>query len=326
MASAVAALAATTLLAACGSSSGSASTATASNGRIDLSKVTVRVADQVSGTRSRLEASGALKGVPYKIEWSQFAAASPQLQAVRANAADLAFAGDAPTLNAIGAGAGIKIVQAVRGESAANLALLVPKNSPIKTVADLKGKTVSPTTKGSIGHYLLLGALKQAGVNPKDVTISFLAPSAASAAFTSGSIDAWATWDPFVALAEAKGARVLLTGQNISKGLGFVDASSKALNDPAKKAAIADFLSRNAQSFAWEQKNPTGFAQLYSTLTKLPLSVATVVAQRGVYQQVPINQTVIADLQEEADVYTAAGVIPKKLDVATAFVPSLTTG
>jgi sulfonate transport system substrate-binding protein len=322
-AAAAAALAATALLAACGSSGGSS--AAASGGTVDLSKVTLRVADQVNGTKSRLQASGALKDVPYKIEWSQFAAASPQLQAVRAGAADVAYSGDAPTLNAIGAGAGLKIVQAIRATNLSNLAIIVPKGSPIKTVADLKGRTVSPTTKGSIGHYLLLGALKQAGVDPKDVKISFLAPSAASAAFSSGQLDAWVTWDPYLALTQAKGARVLITAQNISKGLGFLDASTKALDDPAKKAAIADLARRDAQSFVWEKSNPTAFAQMYSTLTKLPMSVATTVSNRSAYQAVPLDQTVISDLQEEADVYAAAGVIPKKLDVAPAFV-SLTAG
>lgn len=319
---AVAAVVSVPLLAACGSSSGSSSAGAAStsgSSAVNLSKVTLRVADQVKGTESRLEASGVLANLPYKIEWSQFAAAAPQLQAVRAGAADVGFAGDAPTLNAIGTGSDIKIVGAVRAVNDSGLALLVPKNSPVKTIADLKGKTVSPTTKGSIGHYLLLGALQKGGLTAQDVKVSYLPPSAASAAFSSGQLAAWAVWDPYTALAEAQGARVLATGDGISKGLGFLDASSKALADPGKRAAIADFIQRVAKSWTWAAANPAPFAQLYANLTKLPLPVATTVAKRAIYQSAPLDATVISDLQQEADVYTAAGVIPTKLDVSSAF-------
>jgi sulfonate transport system substrate-binding protein len=320
---AIAAVVAGPLLAACGSSSGSSTSAgpatAAGSSAVNLSKVTLRVADQVKGTESRLEASGVLANLPYKIEWSEFAAAAPQLQAVRAGAADIGFAGDAPTLNAIGTGSDIKIVGAVRAVNDSGLALLVPKNSPVKTIADLKGKTVSPTTKGSIGHYLLLGALQKGGLTAKDVKVSYLPPAAASAAFSSGQLAAWAVWDPYTALAEAQGARVLATGTGISKGLGFLDASSKSLADAARRAAIADFIQRVAKSWTWANTNPVPFAQLYANLTKLPLPVATAVAKRSIYTSVPLDATVISDLQQEADVYTAAGVIPKKLDVSSAF-------
>jgi sulfonate transport system substrate-binding protein len=320
---AVAVLAAIPVLAACGSSSGSSASATTADGTPDLSKVTLRVADQVRGTESRVEASGVLKGAPYKVEWSQFAAAAPQLQALRAGAADVASAGDAPTLNALGAGAEIKVVGAVRAEDLSGLALLVPKDSPIKTLADLRGKRISPTTKGSIGHYLLLGALAKAGLTTKDVKISFLTPSAASAAFSSGQLDAWSVWDPYTALAESKGARPLITSQGISQGLGLVDASTKALADPAKRAAIADFVRRFGRSFDWASAHPTDFAKLYSSLTKLPLDAATTVANRSHYRLVPIDDMVVSSLQEEAGVYFTAGVIPKRLDVSSALVTSL---
>ncbi|WP_235498264.1 ABC transporter substrate-binding protein [Frankia sp. R43] len=164
---------------ACGSDSDDAPAATTATGRPDLSGVTLRVADQVGQLKALLEASGVLADVPYKIEWSDFSAAAPLLQALRAGAADIGQAGDAPILNALGAGAPLKVVGAAR-TSPKGVAILVPKDSPIRTVADLRGKTVSPSTEGSIGHYLLLGALKEAGLTPDDLTISFLAPPARS--------------------------------------------------------------------------------------------------------------------------------------------------
>ncbi len=319
-----AALATVFVIAACGGGSGSASPkAAATNAKIDLSGVTLHVADQVGQSKAIFEAAGVLKDTPYKIEWSDFSAAAPLLQALRANAADIGPAGDAPTLNAIGAGAPLKIVSVTR-TSAKAVAVLVPKDSPIHTVADLKGKTVSPTTKGSVGHYLLLGALKEAGLTPNDVNISFLAPQAASAAFDSRQIDAWVTWDPYVALAEQKGARIIRDGVGISSGLGFTVASEQAAGDATKRAAIADFLTRQTKAFDWSNTNRADFAKLFASLTKLPEPVATAVANRRTVESPPIDDTIIKTLQVTADVYTEAGVIDHKLDVAPFFVRSLT--
>ncbi|WP_239394254.1 ABC transporter substrate-binding protein [Frankia sp. CiP3] len=320
----ITALAAVSLLAACGGGSDSAApkSSATTGARADLSGVTLRIADQVGQTKAILEAAGVLKDVPYRIEWSDFPAAAPLLQALRANAADIGPAGDAPVLNAIGAGAPLKIV-GVTQTSAKAVAVLVPKDSPIRTVADLKGKTVSPTTKGSVGHYLLLGALKEAGLTPHDVTISFLTPPAATAAFDSGQIDAWATWDPYIALSEQKGARIIRDGTGISSGLGFTVASEQAAGDPARRAAIADFLLRQARAFDWSNTNKADFTRLFASLTKLPEPVAAAVTNRRTVTAPPIDDTIIKQLQETSDVYTEAGVIDHRLDVAPFFVRSL---
>lgn len=320
----VLALVAVLAFAACGSDGDDAPAATTADGRPDLSGVTLQVADQVGQLKALLEASGTLKDVPYKIEWSDFSAAAPLLQALRAGAADIGQAGDAPILNALGAGAPLKIVGATRA-SAKGVAVLVPKDSPIRTIADLRGRTVSPTTEGSIGHYLLLGALKEAGLTPGDLTISFLAPPAASAAFDARQIDAWVTWDPYVALAERKGARIVRDGEGINSGLGFVVATEDAVENPGTRAAIADFLTRQRNAFTWATQNQDEFAKLFASLTKLPEPVALDVIKRRQWSAPPIDDDIIGKFQEAADVYAGAGVLEKKLDVKPFFVRSLTS-
>ncbi|NED62805.1 ABC transporter substrate-binding protein, partial [Streptomyces sp. SID10244] len=114
------------------------------------------------------------------------------------------YTGDAPFINALAAGAKISAISATKASGANGLAIIVPQNSPIHSVADLRGKTVSPTTQGSIGHYELLAALKEASVSAQDTTISFLDPVNAAAAFKSGDIDAWSTWDPYTAVAQVE--------------------------------------------------------------------------------------------------------------------------
>ncbi len=321
----IVALAALSLAVACGGGSDSSDSKSAAAGAApDLSGVTLRVADQVGQLKAVIDASGALKGAPYKVEWSDFSAAAPLLQALRANAADIGGAGDAPVLSAIGSGAPLKIVGATRS-SAKGVALLVNKDSPIQSVAELKGKTVSATTKGSVGHFLLLGALREAGLTPNDVQISFLSPQAAGAAFDSNQIAAWATWDPYIALSEAKGARVLRDGVGISSGLGFTASSQQALTDPAKRAAIADFLTRQSKAYEWTNTNREAFTKLFASLTKLPEPVAATVVGRRNAATVPIDDTVVKDLQYTSDVYTEAGVLDKKLDVASFLVRSLSS-
>ena len=159
----------------------------------DLSKVTLRVGDQTGATRAKLEAAGLLNDVPYKIEWSVFPAAVNLHEALKADAVDIGQAADSPTVSAIAGGSKIKVV-ANFSNGGLGSSILVPAGSPIKSLADLKGKTISPTTRGSVAHYLTLGALKKAGLTANDVKLAFLTPADASAAFQAGSIDAWGTW------------------------------------------------------------------------------------------------------------------------------------
>ncbi len=141
----------------------------------------LRVGSQKGGAKSAMIAAGVLEGVPYRIEWSEFPAAQHLLEALSSEAIDLGTVGDAPFLFAYQAGGPIVAVQAARAEDiAGSSAILVAKNSPIKSARDLKGKRIV-TGRGSAGHYLLLRALASVGLKASDATIIFLAPSDANA-------------------------------------------------------------------------------------------------------------------------------------------------
>ena len=128
----------------------------------------LRVANQKSTIKALLEASGETKNVPYQIQWSEFPSASPLGEALNAGAVDIGALGDAPYVFALGAGAALKVVSIIHAEGRNTTALVVPKDSPIKTAADLKGKKIV-TGRGSIGHYLAIRALASAGLTTKDV-------------------------------------------------------------------------------------------------------------------------------------------------------------
>jgi sulfonate transport system substrate-binding protein len=287
------------------------------DGPVDLSSVTLRVGDQAGIQQALLRASGALDGAPYQISWGEFPAAAPLLEALRAGALDIGVAGDAPTLNALAATQDITVVAANRSPKYGGLAIVVPANSAIKTVADLRGRTVSPTTQGSIGHYLLLRALGEAGMSGSDVKITFLQPADAVAALRSGAIDAWSTWDPYTAIAQSEqGDRVLRDASGLASGLSFLDANNKSLANASTRAAMADFVRRYNDALRWAQAHPDENNRVYTQLTQRSPSVAALVAQRSLRDPTPLSPTVVAELQQVADNYQRYGVLRGKVTVA----------
>ncbi|WP_438268791.1 ABC transporter substrate-binding protein [Paraburkholderia atlantica] len=281
-----------------------------------LAETTLKVGDQQLQTRGILEASGQLKDVPYKIEWFNFPAAQPLGEALNAGAIDVGGLGDAPLIFAYAAGARVRAVAATRS-TPTDLAIIVPDASPIRTTADLKGKRIA-TTRGSIGHYLAIATLERAGIKLSDVSLRFMQPADAKAALTSGNVDAWSTWDPYVALAEQRDHdRSIANGVNLSSGLSFQAATETSIKD--KHAEIADFLKRVAAGQRWALSHPDEVAAMQSKVTGLPPEVLKTVYQRAQLHPVVIDDGLIAEQQKTADLYHRADVIKTPLDVTKSF-------
>lgn len=276
----------------------------------------LKVGDQQLQTRGILEASGQLKDVPYPIEWFNFPAAQPLGEALNAGAIDVGGLGDAPLIFAYAAGAKVRAVAATRSQPV-DLAIIVPDNSPIRTVADLKGKRIA-TTRGSIGHYLAIAALERANIKQSDVSLRFMQPADAKAALASGNVDAWSTWDPYVALAEQRDHdRSIANGVNLSSGLSFEAATDDSIK--TKHAEIADFLKRVAAGERWALSHPDEVAAIQSRVTGLPPDVLKVVYQRAQMHPVSIDDRLIAEQQKTADLYHRADVIKTRLDITPSF-------
>jgi sulfonate transport system substrate-binding protein len=276
----------------------------------------LKVGDQQLQTRGVLEASGQLKDVPYQIEWFNFPAAQPLGEALNAGAIDVGGLGDAPLIFAYAAGARVRAVAATRS-TPIDLAIIVPDGSPIKSVADLKGKRIA-TTRGSIGHYLAIATLEHAGIKLSDVSLRFMQPADAKAALASGDVDAWSTWDPYVALAEQRDHdRSIANGVNLSSGLSFQAATDSSIKE--KQREIADFLIRVAAAQRWALSHPDEVAAMQSKVTGLPPDVLKTVYQRAQLHPVPIDDGLIAEQQKTANLYERADVIKTHLDVAPSF-------
>ena len=215
----------------------------------------VRIGYQKYGTLILLKNKGLLepllKPLGYSVKWAEFPAGPQLLEALNAGAVDFGNTGEAPPIFAQAAGAPLVYVgyepAAPQGE-----AILVPKDSPLKTVSDLKGKTVA-LNKGSNVHYLLVKALEKAGVPYSDIKTAYLTPADARAAFERGSVDAWAIWDPFQAAAEKTiDARQLADGTGIVSNYQFY-LSTRAFADQAPQ--VVDVLLKGvAEVGAWVQR------------------------------------------------------------------------
>ncbi|NML12988.1 aliphatic sulfonate ABC transporter substrate-binding protein [Sphingobium sp. AR-3-1] len=278
----------------------------------------LHVANQKGQVKSMMVASGVLEGAPYTVEWSEFPAAQPLLEAVGGGAADLGLAADAPFIFAYQSGSPVKAiaVQAPANQASDALAILVKNGSPLKSAQDLVGKSVA-TTRGSIGHHLLLQALERAHIPADKVRVTFLPPGDAKAAFDSGAIDAWATWTPYTNVAIKEGARAMVDAKDYGLPL-YIDIANADSIDP-KRAMLADFLQREARAVAWARAHPDQFAQVLSRETGLPLDIARASFDRSNRIAQPIDAKIIAHEQAITARFQKAGLIDGQRDVANAF-------
>ena len=278
---------------------------------------TVRIGYQKYGKLVLLKGKGSLeeklKPLGYKVSWTEFPSGPPLLEALNVGAIDFGIAGETPPIFAQAAGAPLVYLAydppAPQGE-----AILVPKDSTLKSVADLKGKKVA-LNKGSNVHYLLVRALEKAGLKYTDIQPVFLAPSDALAAFSRGSVDAWVIWDPYEAAAEAStGARILADGTGIVSNYQFYFSSKDFLAHDAK--AVDVVLEALNEADDWTKNNIDAVAEQLSPSVGLPAAVLAVSLKRESYGILPISDDVIASQQRIADTFFGLGLLPKTITVS----------
>ncbi len=294
-------------------------TALATGGLARAEDGVVRIGFQKYGTLVLLKGKGALEEklapLGVTVKWIEFPAGPQLLEAMNVGAIDFGSTGEAPPIFAQAAGAPLVYVAheppAPRGE-----AILVPKDSPIQSVADLKGKTVA-LNKGSNVHYLLVRALEKAGVAYSDITPKFLPPADARAAFERGSVDAWAIWDPFQAAAEAAtGARTLANGEGIVSNHQFYLGARDFTE--ANPAVIDAIIAALADIDVWAKANPAAAAAELAPSVGIPAPILQVALERQSYGIKALDAKVVAEQQAIADTFHALGLLPKPIVVSDA--------
>ena len=276
-------------------------------------QTTLRVGDQKGNSQAVMEAAGVLKDVPYKIEWKEFPAAAPLLEALSAGAIETGLVGDAPFTFAAAANVPVKAIAAIR-QSREGLAVLVPRESPDPELRGFEGQEDRdrPRFDRASAHS---GGARIRGWSPSDVQIVFLAPSDAKIAYTQGSVDAWSTWEPYVSQEEVlfKSRRVI-TAEGLTPGLGFQVATPNAIRD--KRAELEDFLRRLTAARAWSQTNVNAYAETWGKLMSIPPAVPLNWLSRAKIRIAPIDDGVVADEQKTIDLYFRSGLIKQKLNAS----------
>jgi sulfonate transport system substrate-binding protein len=236
------------------------------------------------------------------------------LEALAAGKVDVGETGDAPVIFAQAKNAPVVYF----GQSQPNpeaVALLVPQGSPIRTLADLKGKKVA-YARGSSAVPLVVNALNKGGLKLSDITSVYLQPPDARIAFESGKIDAWAVWDPFYAAAEVGGsARVLVNGRGFTSfRLYFLANSNFAAANPSLLPVLIKDLCAAGQ---WALQDPKRSAEFLSGVTKVPIQVLQVSEGRrlGRYQVSTIQSGGIKDQQKVADTFAKLKLIPEPIRI-----------
>jgi sulfonate transport system substrate-binding protein len=260
--------------------------------------------------RGTLEKELAPLGVT--VAWTEFNAGPVQLEALNVGAIDFGDVGEAPPIFAQAAGAPLVYAGATVPRPKLE-AIIVPKDSPIKTIADLKGKRVA-YNKGSNVQYFLVKLLEKNGLQYSDVQSVFLPPPDARAAFQKGAIDAWIIWDPFLASAQKTlDARLLADASGVvnNRAYYFTSRDFASKNTDVLKIAIRQINAIDT----WASKNKTAAAAELSAVLGLDKSITELYLNRSEFGVAPVNSAILAEQQKIADTFFELKLIPKKLNL-----------
>lgn len=276
----------------------------------------LRIGYQKSGLLAILKAQGSLdeklKPLGYSIKWFEFPAGPQLLEALNANSLDFGYTGAPPPVFAQAGGVRFVYVGAEPSGRHAE-AILVRSDSTLHSVAELKGKRVA-LQKGSSSNYLLLEALKKAGLRYEDVRPVYLAPADARAAFESGTVDAWVIWDPYYASAQqALKARALADYSDLNSPYNFYEATRDfAQQHPDVIGAI---LGQLRLTGLWVNDHPVETAALIAPKVGLDQKLVETWVRRYPYGTTAVTDEIVRSQQIVADAFYGAHLIPQKITV-----------
>ncbi|XXY51083.1 sulfonate ABC transporter substrate-binding protein [Sorangium sp. So ce269] len=272
--------------------------------------------DRADNLKKALEARSA------SAEWIEFHAGPPLLEAMRAGAVDIGHVGETPPVFA--QAGGVPFVYVATDPPAPKAeAIIVPKDSPITSVAGLKGKRVA-VNRGSNVHYLLIRAIEGAGLTLDDIQVTFLAPADARSAFESGKVDAWVIWDPFLAAAELAGARVLQSGEGlVDNHLFYVVRREFAEKQPELLRTVLEEYRTLSE---WEREHTEEASQILAKSSGVAYEAFLTSERRRSFGLLPITPEILKKQQDIADTLHRLAIIPRDVRVEDAFLPAAVYG
>ncbi|MEG5061500.1 aliphatic sulfonate ABC transporter substrate-binding protein [Microcoleus sp. A2-C5] len=288
-------------------------TAKEQNSSSNLTKI-VKIGHQPFGTFFYLKAKGSLEArlakMGWYVEWTEFVAGPPILKAIGQGKIDLGYTGVAPPIFA--QSEGIPFVY-IANDSAlpGSIGIIVPQNSPIRTLADLKGKKIAATRK-TAGHYLLIRALTQGGLQLKDAELVDLPPLKAQEAFLRGEVDAWAVWQPFLAkLQETIPAHFLTDSEGLINDRNFYLASHSFARDFSD--IVKTVMGETRQMANWITKNPDRAVEFITARTGMKKTTAIVLTKSRSYDLLPIQDRAVEEQQRISEIFFRLGLLPDRI-------------
>ncbi|MDD5034272.1 MAG: sulfonate ABC transporter substrate-binding protein [Methylococcaceae bacterium] len=282
----------------------------------------LRVGYQKSGTliflKSRGDLEKRLEPLGVKVQWAEFPFGPPMLEALNAGSLDFATTGETPPVFAQAAKGSQLVYVGQEPPSPESEAIVVPADSKIATLAELKGRKVA-VAKGSNAHFLLIAALAKAGLSLKDIQPVYLPPAEARAAFERGAVEAWAIWDFYRAAAQVKlKARLLTDGQGLVSN--FENYSSRRPFAERYPQLLTIVLEEIAKVDAWAGTHPETAAAILSKQIGLETEILLPAIQRRRYGASPITPQFLASQQKIADTLHSIGLIPQAVKVEQALL------
>ncbi|WP_045136565.1 aliphatic sulfonate ABC transporter substrate-binding protein [Lacticaseibacillus paracasei] len=287
----------------------------------DLETVTIgyQKADPVDIARQHGELIKKMKAKGYQVVFKEFSDGAALMTALKSGAIDYARVGDTPPVTAKAAGTDIALIAAGATKEYGS-GILVGKNSQITNLKQLKGKTIV-YQKGTAAQYLIIQALKKAGLSTNDVKLVNMDQSSASVAFSKGSVDAWVTWDPYTATAQVnQGAKLLTNGTGLAKNRDFlISTQNYAKTHTALSKLLITYIN---DDMTWANNHHTQLIAMLSKTLKLSDAVIQKMVERRTYAMalVKADSSIVDEENQIANTFYQEGVVTEKVDMKTTLV------
>ncbi|OZU87621.1 hypothetical protein CIL03_16160 [Virgibacillus indicus] len=302
-------------LAACGSDSSEG--AAASDSGNDGEKEVITIGYQKGNTINILKEHGnldeALNDAGYTIDWKVFPTGTVLLEALNTDNIDFGHASDG---NAVFMQSGGHQLNYLASEAPypEGVALVVKADSEIETVEDFKGKRIG-VTRGGNQHYLLLVALKEAGIPLDEVEIKFYKDAAEGlAAFTKDEFDVYGSWDPYLAIVESKvDTRTIVNGTDLTENRTFYFGTEEFL---AEKPEVVKIILEELQNAdQWANENKTEVAEILAAELGLDVAPLQLANDRRTFGVEKIDEEIITSQQHLGDTFYEAGLLENEISV-----------
>lgn len=268
-------------------------------------------------SRGTLEKALAEKGI--KVEWSgPFPAAAPAFEALNAGSIDITAGSSTSAIAALSAKIPL-VIFAYQKMAPSAEGIVVKKESGISSIKDLAGKKVA-VNRGGTGEYLLMQGLQTNGVDPKSVERVYLSPSDSGPSFTQGHVDAWATWDPFLTIAEtAYEGKVVADGAAIKSDNAVVLVASKEFSTSKADQLQLVFDVIKSEN-AWAIANKAEAGTVWAKEMNVPSTLSAKIGENNAVPTTAVTDADVKQIGAVAEWYAKSGIIPSLPDVKDSVV------